>query len=101
MVMSVSANILGLNNAATPLGIKAMEELQELNPNKETASNAMVTFLTLNTPGIQFIPATIIGVLVASGAENPTAIISATIIATISDVAAAVSTESILQSFFP
>ncbi|HJW95868.1 MAG TPA: nucleoside recognition domain-containing protein, partial [Thermoanaerobaculia bacterium] len=65
MIMNVAANMLGLSNAATPLGIKAMEELQELNEgDKETASNAMVTFLTLNTAGIQFIPATIIGVLV-------------------------------------
>src|SRR5437773_253353 len=63
MIMNLAANMLGLSNAATPLGIKAMEELQELNPEKETASNAMVTFIVLNTAGIQFIPATIIGVL--------------------------------------
>src|SRR5919202_693886 len=60
IILNVAANMLGLSNAATPLGIKAMEELQELNPEKETASNAMVTFLVLNTAGIQFIPATII-----------------------------------------
>src|SRR5207244_7231068 len=83
MILNIAANMRGLSNAATPFGIKAMEELQELNPKKETASNAMVTFLTLNTAGIQFIPATIIGVLVASGARNPTAIISTTIIATL------------------
>src|SRR5207245_6008320 len=82
MILNIAANMLGLSNAATPFGIKAMEELQELNPKKETASNAMVTFLTLNTAGIQFIPATIIGVLVASGARNPTAIISSPILAT-------------------
>src|SRR5205823_8700761 len=63
MIMNVAANMLGLSNAATPLGIKAMEELQTLNPEKDTASNAMVTFMALNTSGIQFIPATIIGVL--------------------------------------
>src|SRR5437764_15122739 len=63
MIMNIAANMLGLSNAATPLGIKAMEELQELNPVKDTASNAMVTFMALNTSGIQFIPATIIGVL--------------------------------------
>src|SRR5438093_7766679 len=95
MILNIAANMLGLSNAATPLGIKAMEELQELNPNKETASNAMVTFLTLNTAGIQFIPATIIGVLVASGAKNPTAIISTTIVATICGAAAAVTTATI------
>jgi spore maturation protein A len=87
-------------NAATPLGIKAMEELQELNPKKDTASNAMVTFLTLNTAGIQFIPATIIGVLAASGAKNPTAVISTTIIATFCGAIAAVTTAKILQRFF-
>jgi len=101
MIMNVAANLLGLSNAATPLGIKAMEELQELNPKKDTASNAMVTFLTLNTAGIQLIPATIIGVLAASGAKNPTAIISTTIVATLCGAIAAVTTAKILQRFFP
>ena len=100
MIMNVAANMLGLSNAATPFGIKAMEELQELNPKKDTASNAMVTFLTLNTAGIQFIPATIIGVLAASGAKNPTAVISTTIIATFCGAIAAVTTAKILQRFF-
>ncbi|HMC23401.1 MAG TPA: nucleoside recognition domain-containing protein [Thermoanaerobaculia bacterium] len=101
MILNIAANMLGLSNAATPLGIKAMEELQELNPQKETASNAMVTFMTLNTAGIQFIPATIIGVLVAAGSKNPTAIISTTIIATFCGAIAAVTTAKILQRFFP
>lgn len=102
MIMNVAANMLGLSNAATPLGIKAMEELQELNEgDKETASNAMVTFLTLNTAGIQFIPATIIGVLVAAGSKQPTAIIPTTIIATLCGAAAAVISAKILQRFFP
>ncbi len=92
---------LGLSNAATPLGIKAMEELQELNPQKETASNAMVTFMTLNTGGIQLIPATIIGVLAAAGSKNPTAIIATALIATICGTIAAVTTAKILQRFFP
>jgi spore maturation protein A len=61
MIMNVAANMLGLSNAATPLGIKAMEELQTLNDgDKETATNAMVTFMALNTAGIQLIPATIV-----------------------------------------
>jgi len=101
MIMNLAANMLGLSNAATPLGIKAMEELQELNPEKETASNAMVTFLVLNTAGIQFIPATIIGVLAAAGAKNPTAIISTTIVATLCGAVAAVTAAKILQRFFP
>jgi len=101
VIMNVAANMLGLSNAATPLGIKAMEELQELNPQKETASNAMVTFMTLNTAGIQIIPATIIAVLAAAGSKNPTAIISTTIIATFCGAIAAVTTAKILQRFFP
>jgi spore maturation protein A len=100
MIMNLAANMLGLSNAATPLGIKAMEELQKLNPEKETASNAMVTFLVLNTAGIQFIPATIIGVLAAAGSKQPTAIISTTIVATLCGALAAVTTAKILQRFF-
>lgn len=60
IVMNLSANMLGLDNAATPLGLKAMRELQELNPRKDTASNAMVTFLVLNTAGITLIPTSVI-----------------------------------------
>lgn len=101
IVMSVAANMLGLNNAATPLGIKAMEELQELNPDKETASNAMVMFMALNTTGVQLIPATMIGVLVAAGSTNPTAIIAPTIIATFIGLVAALITARILERFFP
>lgn len=100
MIMNLAANMLGLSNAATPLGIKAMEELQELNPEKETASNPMVTFLVLNTAGIQLIPATIIGVLATAGSKNPTAIISTTIVATLCGAVAAVTTAKILQRFF-
>jgi spore maturation protein A len=101
MILNIAANMLGLSNAATPLGIKAMEELQELNPQKETASNAMVTFMTLNTGGLQLIPATIIAVLAAAGAKDPTAIISTTIIASGCGTIAAVTTSRILQRFFP
>jgi spore maturation protein A len=101
MIMNIAANMLGLSNAATPLGIKAMEELQTLNPEKETASNAMVTFMALNTSGIQFVPATIIGVLAAAGAKQPTAIIPTTIVATFCGAIAAVTTAKILQRFFP
>jgi spore maturation protein A len=101
MILNVAANMLGLNNAATPMGIKAMEELQSLNEEKETASNAMVTFLMLNTSGIQFIPVTIIGVLAAAGSKNPTAVISTTLVATLSGALAAVLAAKVLQRFFP
>jgi spore maturation protein A len=102
MIMNIAANMLGLANAATPFGIKAMEELQTLNEgDKETASDEMVTFMTLNTAGIQFIPATMIGVLSAAGSKNPTAIIVTTIICTLCGATAAVTTAKILQRFFP
>ncbi|HEX9160626.1 MAG TPA: nucleoside recognition domain-containing protein [Thermoanaerobaculia bacterium] len=101
MILNVAANMLGLSNAATPMGIKAMEELQELNDEKETATNAMVTFMALNTSGFQLIPATIIGVLAAAGAKNPTAIIMPTIIASLAGTITAVIASKILQRFFP
>lgn len=62
MVMNFSANMLGLDNAATPLGLKAMKELQEINPQKDTASNAMIMFLVLNTAGITLIPTSVIAI---------------------------------------
>jgi spore maturation protein A len=101
MIMNVAANMLGLSNAATPLGIKAMEELQTLNDQKETATNAMVTFMALNTAGIQFVPATMIAILAASGSKNPTAIIPTTIVVTLCGATASVTASKILQRFFP
>ncbi|HEX6639918.1 MAG TPA: nucleoside recognition domain-containing protein [Thermoanaerobaculia bacterium] len=101
IVVATAANMLGLNNAATPLSIKAMEELQELNPRKDTATNAMVTFMALTTSGVQLIPATMIGVLVAAGSKEPTVIISTTLIATAIGTAAAVIAAKLLQRFYP
>lgn len=101
IVMSIAANMLGLSNAATPLGIKAMEELQTLNPAKDTASNPMVTFMALNTSGVQLIPATMIGVLAAAGSVNPTAIISTSLVATFIGTVAAVLAAKLLQRFYP
>ncbi len=74
MIMNIAANMLGLNNAATPLGLKAMDELDKLNPNKGTASNAMVTVLVINTAGLTLIPATAIAVRAALGSKDPTII---------------------------
>jgi len=81
MVMNISANMLGLGNAATPFGLKAMEELDSLNPNKGTATNSMITFLAINTAGLTLIPATAIAIRAASGSTNPTIIIGTTIFA--------------------
>lgn len=74
IIMNFSANILGLDNAATPLGLKAMKELQDINPNKDTASNAQIMFLVLNASGLTIIPITIIADRVSLGALHPTSI---------------------------
>lgn len=93
IVMNLTANFLGLGNAATPLGIKAMVEMQKLNPDKETATDEMCMFLVMNTSAIQLIPATIIAVRTKLGSTNPTEIIAtiwvASIIATIVGITAA------------
>lgn len=101
IVMSVAANMLGLNNAATPLGIKAMEEMQKLNPEKETATNPMVIFMAMNTASVQLVPATMIGVLVAAGSVDPTAIIAPTLVATSIGTVVSIIVAKILQRFYP
>jgi spore maturation protein SpmA len=74
IIMNFSANILGLDNAATPLGLKAMKDLQDINPNKDTASNAQIMFLVLNASGLTIIPISIIADRVTMGSANPTSI---------------------------
>jgi spore maturation protein A len=78
-----------------------MEELQTLNPDKDTATNAMVTLMAVTTAGVQFIPASMIGVLAAAGSTNPTAIIAPTIVATFVGTLAAVIAARLLQRFYP
>ncbi len=82
IAMSVTANALGLTNAATPIGLKVIKELQGDNPKKDTATDSMCMFLGMNTAGFQIIPATVIAVLVGVGASNPTEIILPTLIVT-------------------
>jgi spore maturation protein A len=101
IVVAIAANVLGLNNAATPLGIKAMEELQELNGDKQTATNPMVTFMAMTTSGVQLIPSTMIGVLAAAGSQNPTAIIAPSIVATFIGTVSAIVAARLLQPFYP
>ncbi|MDR0295555.1 MAG: hypothetical protein LBH91_05120, partial [Prevotellaceae bacterium] len=72
ILMNFSANMLGLDNAATPLGLKAMSSLQELNPKKDTASNAQIMFLVLNTSSLMIIPVSIMALRAVQGAANPT-----------------------------
>lgn len=83
IVMNLSANILGLGSAATPLGLKAMEGLQELNQDKEEASEAMCTFLALNTSSFTLIPGTVIALRAAAGSQSPSSIVGATLVASI------------------
>jgi spore maturation protein SpmA len=82
MMMNFSANMLGLDNAATPLGLKAMDELQTLNPKKDTASNAQIMFLVLNTSGLTLIPVSIMALRASNGAANPTDIFIPILLAT-------------------
>lgn len=82
MLLNMAANMLGLGNAATPFGLQAMKELQRLNDHMHTASNAMCTFLAINTSSIQLIPATAIAFLAANGSLNPTSVIFSSVVAT-------------------
>ena len=82
MFMNFSANMLGLDNAATPMGLKAMQELQEINPKKDTASNPMIMFLVLNTSGLTLIPITVLIYRSQMGAANPTDVFIPILLAT-------------------
>lgn len=82
ITMSLGANALGLTNAATPIGLKVMKELQENNSNKDTATDSMCMFLGMNTAGFQIIPATVIAILAGLGAKKPTDIVIPTLIVT-------------------
>ena len=97
IAMSVAANALGLTNAATPIGLKVMKELQEDNPKKDSATDSMCMFLGMNTAGFQIIPATVIAVLVGAGAKNPTEIILPTLIVTTLAFLTAILTAYILK----
>jgi spore maturation protein A len=100
IAMSISANALGLTNAATPIGLKVMKELQEDNPDKETATDSMCMFLGMNTAGFQIIPATVIAVLVGVGVKNPTEIILPTLIVTILAFFVAIITALVLKNIW-
>lgn len=97
IIMNIAANMLGLSNAATPMGLKAMEELNKLNPKVGTATNAMVTFLAINTGGLILIPATAIAVRAAAGSANPGMIIGTSIIGAGCATAAGIIASRLLQ----
>ena len=98
VAMNFTANALGLANAATPIGIKAMEEI---NKDKESASNSMCTLLAMNTAGFQLIPATVIAILAANGCENPTQIIVPTLIVTGTAFISAILIAKLFSKIFP
>jgi spore maturation protein A len=101
IMMNLSANILGLGNAATPMGLIAMRELQKLNRGREdTASDAMCTFLALNTSCVTLIPTTIIGIRLLYGSSDPTEIVGPTIMATAISMFAAIIFDRLLRSFY-
>ena len=90
MLINMAASILGLGNAATPLGLRAMKDLESLNPRPGTATNAMCTYLAINTSSIQLIPITAIAMLAANQSKNPSAIVGTSIMATTCAAIAAV-----------
>ncbi|HZK18174.1 MAG TPA: spore maturation protein, partial [Clostridia bacterium] len=101
IVMNLSANILGLGNAATPMGLIAMQELQHLNKgSKDTATNAMCTFLALNTSCLTLIPSTLIGIRLIYGSTNPTEIVGTTIFATACGMSVAIVADYILRNIY-
>ena len=95
--MNVAANMLGLDNAATPLGLKAMEQLQELNPKKDTASNPMIMFLVLNTSGLTLIPISILVYRAQMGASQPTDVFIPILLATFFSTLAGIIVTSLYQ----
>ena len=95
--MNIAANMLGLDNAATPLGLKAMEGLQQLNPKKETASNAMIMFLVLNTSGLTIIPVSIMVYRAQQGAANPTDVFIPILLATFFSTLAGIIVTALFQ----
>jgi spore maturation protein SpmA len=97
MLMNMAANMLGLGNAATPLGLRAMRDLETLNPRPGVASNAMCTFLAINTASVQLIPATAIALLAAAGSVRPTAIVGTALLATLCAATVAITSAKLLE----
>jgi spore maturation protein SpmA len=101
MILNFSANILGLGNAATPFGIRAMQELNKLNPHPGTATNAMALFLAINTSSITLLPTGVIALRASLGAAEPAAILPTTLFATLFATITGITSALVLQRFFP
>jgi spore maturation protein A len=97
MLLNIAANMLGLDNAATPMGLKAMEELQKLNPVKDTATNSMALFLAINCGSVTLIPFTIISLRFISGSKDPACIIGGCLIASFASVVAGITAATLLS----
>jgi spore maturation protein A len=100
MVMNISANMLGLGNAATPFGIKAMEELEKANPTPGTATDAQALFCALNTASLQLVPASVIALRAAAGARQPADILGATLLASACATVTAVVAAKLLRRLY-
>jgi len=101
ILMNVAANVLGLGNAATPFGVKAMQELETLNPHPGTATDAQALFCALNTASVQLIPATVIALRASAGSRAPGEIIGATLLASVCGAVVAVAAAKLLGRAFP
>lgn len=101
MILNFSANALGLGNAATPFGIRAIQELDKLNSQPGTATNSMALFLAINTSGITLLPTGVIALRAAAGSSDPAAILPTTLFATIGSTITAISAAFVYQRFFP
>ena len=101
MILNMSANALGLGNAATPFGIRAMQQLDKLNPVRGTASNAMILFLAINTSSVTLLATGVIALRAASGSENPAGIVPTTLVATICSTATAIIVAKLCIRWFP
>jgi len=101
MILNLSANMLGLGNAATPFGIRAMQELDKLNPQRGTATNAMALFLAINTSSVTLLPSGVIALRAAAGSSDPAAILPTTLFATIGFTAVAVVAVKLYQRLVP
>ena len=100
MILNLSANVLGLGNAATPFGIRAMQQLDKLNPAKGSASNPMVLFLALNTSSVTLLPTGIIALRASAGSADPAGIVPTTLFATLCSTTVAITTAKTLQRFW-
>jgi len=101
MLANIAANMLGLGNSATALGLRAMQDLQKINTDKESASNSMATFLAINTSSVTLIPATVIAIRVSAGSTAPTEILGPVLVATGVSTTVAIIVSKFLQRFVP